>query len=215
LNNSKYIYVVISRTPTRFAYFIRKFGNLCYNHAAISLTADLSQIYAFARPQHNALLVARLVPESLERYTLRKNTPVPIVVFRLDVSDEQYNWVKDTINSIQNDPEYMYNLFSVIFYPFIKGFKTYKAFSCVEFVAYILNHLGYSLNKPRYRCTPDDLLAMLSDKIVYEGDIRGRMAAVNCDGTYFAPMTAKIIRESVKNIFEISKRSLFRRPRPV
>lgn len=205
------IYIVISQTPTRFGKCLRKFGNLSYNHAAIGLDSDLSQVYAFARPQHNSLLDGHLVRETLERYTLRKAVPVPVAVFKLDVTPAQYCWVKETVNSILNDPEYMYNLISVLSYPITKGFETYKAYSCIEFVAYILNHLGYILPMPAYQCTPDDLNKLLKDKKVYEGDIRGRMANTADDGTYFAPMTSAIAIKSVKNIAEICRRSIFQR----
>ena len=69
INKTKAIYLMISQTGTKFAKSIRKIGKQQYNHSSISLDEDLRRTYGFARPQHNAVLMGRLVRESLERYT--------------------------------------------------------------------------------------------------------------------------------------------------
>lgn len=191
--NKHYIYILISRTQTRFGRCIRWFGGIQYNHAAISLDSELKELYAFARPQHHAIFLGRLVHENLERYTLRKNRSVPAVVFRLSVSQEEYEYIRNMIQEISCDPEYMYNLFSVLTYPLTHGFATYKAFTCIEFVAHILKKLQYPLTQPAYRYKPDDLLKLLKSQIVYQGDLREYMLCTETDDNYFSALTWRLI----------------------
>ena len=87
----KFIYIVISRTPTKFGGLVRKCAKQQYNHASIALDEDLSHIYAFARSKHNSPLISGLVRESLDRFTLRKNARVPVIVFKIPVTQEQYD----------------------------------------------------------------------------------------------------------------------------
>ena len=114
MNKTKAVYLMISQTGTKFAKSIRKVGKQQYNHSSIALDADLRRTFGFARPQHNAVLMGKLVRESLERYTLGKDEPVEIVVFKIPVTEEQYNWIKGEIALRLNDKHYMYNLFSVL-----------------------------------------------------------------------------------------------------
>ncbi len=205
--STKYIYVVLSQTQTKFAKIIRLFGKVQYNHAAISLDGELNSIYAYARPQHNAVLLARLVKESLERYTLRGKAAVPVVVIRVPVTEEQYKWVEDTLGLMYNNPEYMYNLFSVLTYPITKGFAVENTFTCIEFVSYILQKLGYLTEKECYQYKPDDLLSPLEALIFYRGDIRGCMKNNPGDGSYFAPFTIALFVKSIKEFSRLLVRT--------
>ncbi|MBQ9949544.1 MAG: hypothetical protein IJO93_02355 [Clostridia bacterium] len=208
---NKYIYVMLSQTQTKFARCIRKVGKQKYNHAAIALDDSLSEIYAFARPQHNAIFLGRLVCESVERYTLRRGFPVPVVLLRIPVSEEEHAWIRTTIDTMLENPEYMYNLFSILTYPLFRGFATYKAFTCMEFVTYLLQHSGYLRDKLRFRYTPDELLCDFTPEVVYSGDIRGCLPDIRESDRYFAPVDMKIFLESIKSIFRITGRSLCRR----
>ena len=52
----KYIYVLLTRTPTKFGALIRKVAKQHYNHASIALDSKFNHIYAFARKKHNTPL---------------------------------------------------------------------------------------------------------------------------------------------------------------
>ncbi len=207
MKKDRYIYIMLSRTCTKFARCIRKFGDVKYTHASISLDADMSNVYGFARPQHNAVLLGRLVKESLERYTLHGEESVPVVVLAIPVTKEQYDWVRETIDRIYSDPEYMYNLFSVLSYPITKGFACYKSYTCVEFVVTILKRVGYSFENPAYQYKPDDLLRMFADYVVFRGDVREVLSDYG-DTSYFAPMSRAVFVRSTKAVFRLSWRSL-------
>lgn len=210
--NERKIYIVISQTPTRFAKCIRKFGNIKFNHAAISFDKELKQIYAFARPQYYSYLLGHLVKESINSYTLNKDMQLQCMVFELSVSIEEYQTVRALVDTIRNDSEYMYNLFSVLTFPVTKGFEVYKAFTCIEFIVLILQQLGYSIEKPYYAYRPDDLMEILHDYKIYEGDIRGILSKENIDKEYFAPITMEKRVESAVVFCKLCKRSIIRKP---
>ena len=207
MSETKAIYLMISQTGTKFAKSIRKIGKQQYNHSSISLDADLRRTFGYARPQHNAVLMGRLVRESLERYTLGKDEPVQIAVFKVPVTEEQYEWVKKEIALRLNNEEYMYNLLSVLTYPFVKGYSVDNMFTCIEFVAYIMKHLGYLQDKPSCKYTPDDLLTYFADNLVYEGDIREIMTYNPKKKTYFAPMSMKVFMGNTRALWRLLVRT--------
>ena len=207
--NTQFIYVVISKTQTKFARCIRYLGHLEYNHSALGLDADLNDFYAFSRPQHRAIFLGRLVRETLDRYTLKKNRPVPIVVFQLPVSVHQLEHLKETIQKISDDPEYMYNLFSVLFFPFTHGFATYKAYNCTEFVAHTLKELNFPLPKHAHEYRPDDFVKILQEYIIFTGDIRDYMHCKTTDEQYFEGYTPRMIYQNFVALLKIIKRTYF------
>ena len=202
----KIIYVMISRTSTGFARLIQKCGKLRYNHAAIVLDESFDRIYAVARPKHTGLLLAGIVRESLDRYVLKKNYDVPIAVFEFKVSEEEYDKVSEFIDKGLYSPEYLYNMYSVFTTPIFGGFSVSKSFSCVEFVSYILKNLGF-LDKNPCKYRPDDFLEIFADRLVYEGDIRGKVSYIPECPTYYDGLSAKEVLLSIKKFIRITGRS--------
>ena len=202
------IYVILSQTQTRFGRCIRAVAGQTYNHVSIALDPDLSQVYGFARPNRYALLQAGLVRESRDRYTMGNGRPVPVAVYRLPVTQAQHRWVEETVSDMVDNPAYLYNLFSVLTFPVLKGFAVRQAYSCVEFAAFLLGTLGY-LGEGKAPCTykPDDLTLLLSGYLVYEGDIRGCLPPRE-DRRYFAPLTPSDLAQGLWSLARITKRSL-------
>lgn len=205
----RYIYIMISRTRTGFGRLLRYVGRMQYNHSSISLDEDFKELYAFSRPKHHALFTGRLVRETLDRYTLKKGHMIPVTVFQLQITQEQHDKIRCMIEEISQDPEYMYNLFSVLTYPITKGFETYKSYNCTEFVAHTLKELNFPLEKPAYSYKPDDFLQILSPYIVYQGDIKGYMRCLDTDEQYFEHINIHMILENIMGLFRIFGRTYF------
>lgn len=203
----RYIYVMISQTPTKFGATIRKIGHVEYNHTAVSLDANLNQLYAFARPQHNALLLARLVHESIPRYTLDIADNVPVVIYKVPVTSYQYNWIRRTIKNVLNDSDYIYNYTSVFTYPIFKGISTEKAFSCIEFVMYLLNGIGYNFIQPLCAYKPDDLQRVLSEYEFFKGNLLDYCEETTIDADYFEPFNYALFKESMGVILKVVLRT--------
>ncbi len=202
------IYVILSQTQTGFGRCIRAVARQTYNHVSIALDPDLSRIYAFARPSRWGLLQAGLVRESRDRYTMGSGRAIPVAVYRLPVTQAQHRWVEETVSAMVDNPAYLYNLFSVLTFPVLKGFSVRQAYSCVEFAAFLLGALGY-LGEGKAPCTykPDDLTLLLSGYLVYRGDIRGCLPP-DTDRRYFAPLTPSDLAQGLWSLVMITKRSL-------
>ncbi len=208
MEDLKEIYIIISQTATRFGYVLRKVGRVKYNHAAIALDAELKEWYSFARKQHKTALIGGMVKESVERYTLRKRSHVEVTIFRIPVTNAQYLQLQRRINSIRQDDEYKYNLFSVLTYPVTKGFSVYKAYSCIEFVMSMLEGVGYELQKPAPQYTPDDLLQIFEKYIWFQGNLLEYKPLYGRDDAYFEAMEWKQYIQSGAELGEVIKRSL-------
>lgn len=203
----KYIYVMLSQTNTRVGAVLRKLGNCCYNHASISLDDEFTQVYSYARSVHRSVFSARLVKENLMRLTLEKGMPVPVEIFKIPVTQEQHQWIEDTIRLMYNNPDYIYNLYSLVTHPFLKGFTVNKAYTCIEFVVYILQHLGICTDRPCCKYTPDDLIPSLDEYEHHVGDASNWMPNTPEDTGYFGAMTPKIFYGCARNVAVITKRT--------
>lgn len=207
-NNTHYIYIVLSRTETGVARILRTFGGLEYNHASIALDRDLKELYAFARSEQYGILLGRLVHETTDRYLFNPRKDVPILVYQIPVTGEELEWVRGTIHEIMEDPKYLYNFFSVLTYPVFGGFSTYKAYSCSEFVAYILRHLGYELERPLPGYRPDDLRPLLEEYLCYDGDLREYVPEYTASEDYFRPVSVALVVSTFLTAAILLRRSI-------
>ncbi len=213
-DSGKYLYIMISKTSNRLSRLIRKFGKVHYSHAAISLHSNMKPLYAFARPRHHSVFLAGLIQEKYERYTyFAEGLPVPIMIFRIPVSPEAYDKVSESIELMENNPEYMYNLFSMLLFPVKKGFQTNRSFTCIEYAVYLLELAGYPLEKHYSKYTPDDLPEFLKDYIYYQGDIRDieYEKDENWEPDYFKPISITLIKDSFVAVVRIMYRTIFKR----
>lgn len=208
MDKNRYIYIIISKTATKFGCVLRRVGHVRFNHASVALDAELNEWYSFARKQHKTVLIGGLVKENIDRYTLRRYSNVQVVIFRIPVTERQYQRVRRMIMKIRQDKDYMYNLISVLTFPLTKGFPIYKGYSCIEFTMLVLNLLGYPLDKPAYQYTPDELLDILSNYRIFEGNLLDYKSPSVRDEDYFQPMTFSQVIQSGWNLLRLMKRSV-------
>lgn len=170
-----YVYIMLSQTQTGFARTIRKITGNTYSHSSIAFDADLKHMYGFARYRSRVPVVAGLVREYPERFTLNKVKNVPVRIYRIPVTKTQYMIGARSIRHVMRDREsYMYNLYSVLTYPLFRGIRTYKAFTCSEFIVFLLTIMGVPmrLSKHAYQYTPEQLIDVLRDyDVVFEGNL--------------------------------------------
>ncbi len=174
MNNIRYIYVVLSQTPTKFGRFIRSKTKTKYSHTSISFDEKLEQLYSFGRAQHEIPMKAGLVKEFRERFSLNKIDYVPCKIYKIPVSQIDYARGLEMIKEIKYDTDgYLYNLFSVLTFPMFHGIATYKTFTCVEFTAYMLRYMNveWQQSKPDYKYMPEQLGAELEEWYHSEGNL--------------------------------------------
>lgn len=204
----KSVYIVISSTYTYFGKTIRTFGKIRYNHASIALDEGLHEIYSFGRQKHTALLTGKLVRENISRFTLNKESNVDVTIFKIPVSEEQYDDLVAFIHSVYNDREYLYNLFSVLTYPLTKGLSVYKAFTCIEFIMYLLTRVGKEFDKPLYVYKPDDLLTLLESELMYQGNLLEYVEEKKAVTNYFDRLSIPEYKESAVCLSKLLARTV-------
>lgn len=204
----RYIYIMISETTTRFGYLLRRVGKVRFNHASVALDEELNECWSFARRQYHAPLIFGLVKETMDRFTLHRFSNVQVMIFRIPVTEVQYQSVKRMITMIQQDDEYIYNLFSVLTFPLLRGVAVYKAYSYIEFTTNVLRRLDFSLNMPTFRYTPDDLMELLSEYQFFEGNLLEYKKPSERDDAFFQPICFSQILQSGWNLLCLMKRSV-------
>jgi len=169
----KYIYVVISRTPTYTGKLVRKFLKEKYNHASISLDKNLSQMYSFCRLSVSNPLVGGIVRESVFTLTIGLKDNVPINIYRIPVTTQKYELISKFIYGIYNDNEvYYYNFLQAIGLINNKRHAVYKTYICTEFVMEALRKAGIKLTTlESYRITPTDICTIMKNFICYSGNL--------------------------------------------
>lgn len=170
----KYIYVVISRTPTSIGKIIRRILKGKYNHASISLDEGLSQIYSFCRLSVSNPLVGGIIRESAFTLNMGIEEDVPINIYRIPVTLEQYELISKFIYDVYNDTEvYYYNFLQAIGLISNKKHAIYKTYICSEFVMEALMQAGIQLTSVEsYKVTPTDISIIMSKFIYYSGNLK-------------------------------------------
>jgi hypothetical protein len=172
--NMNKIYVVLSATPTKIGMMIRTLTRSSFNHASISLTRDLSEMYSFARYRAHNPLVGGFIQEFPQRLTLGKDRDVQIKVFEISVSDIQYQSIKDFIYGVRDDEERcIYNSLAILGRPFGMGCNTYKAYVCTDFVVKALLCGSICLSKDAILAplTPREIEELLDQYLIYSGSL--------------------------------------------
>lgn len=170
-----YIYVMLSQTPTGFGRLIRKVMGYTYNHTSIAFDEEFRELYGMGRKVHNVPVNAGLVREYPERFTLNQCDNVPVLIYRIPVTKEQYDRGYARLHEIMEDEEgYLYNLYSALTYPLFRGFGTYKAYTCSEFVAHMLKLMEVPVNmvKDTSYYTPNHMPELLEGfEVYYKGNL--------------------------------------------
>ena len=169
-----YVYVIISRTPTSMGKVIRRFLKGKYNHASISLDEKLSQMYSFCRLAVSNPLVGGIIRESVFTLTIGLLDDVPIKVYRIPVTLEQYELISKFIYDIYNDEEvYYYNFIQALGLISKKKHPIYKTYICSEFVMETLKQGGLKLTSiESYKITPTDISEIMGEFIYYSGNLK-------------------------------------------
>ena len=137
-NQNNYIYVVLVKAMTGLGKFARLIGKYDYTHIAVSFDDELNDFITFSRKKHYSPFNAGFMHEKREHYAFGKNKSVKVKVYKIPVSKSNVKIIKEYINKIENDNEYIFNLYSMITMPIFHGIRIYKAHNCMSFVSKII-----------------------------------------------------------------------------
>ncbi len=178
----KNIYVILSSTPTMMGRFIRVFTRSFYNHSSISLTEGLEEMYSFARYRASNPLVGGFVKEFPKRLSHGRNMDdVYIKVYKIPVTEKQFEAIKGFIYAIRDDQEEnIYDTLAALGVFFKHRFSTYKAYTCSGFVVQSLSKGEVISNSVISKnVIPDEIQKFLDKYTVFCGCLKNYKPITN------------------------------------
>lgn len=169
--NERYVYVLLSRTHTRVATVIRWFTQEPYSHTSISLDSELRDLYSFARRKVNNPLTAGFTKEDIETGVFGMDNQITCIVYKVPVTEEQYEKIKCEIVKFKQNPDYYKYNFLGLFAGILRlNITDDRHFTCSAFVDHILNSGGIRLFRDKKKLVkPFDFHAKLKKHEMYEG----------------------------------------------
>ncbi len=137
-NKTEEIYIVLVKANTILGRITRKLFHYEYTHIAISLDKELKNFITFSRRKHYTPFDCGYMVEDINCYAYGRNKKVKCKIFKLQITKEKKKEIKQFINKVSKDKEYIFNFYSMLTMPMIHGFQIYKSHNCMSFVSKII-----------------------------------------------------------------------------
>lgn len=135
----KQLYIVISQTGTLLSRIIRVVTGAEYNHASISVSADLEEMYSFGRRHPYNPFWGGFVIESPHKGTFKRFSDTKVIVIAVEISEKQYIEISNSLMRMYLQKEnYHYNYLGLFLAAFHIERKKENCYYCSEFVGDIL-----------------------------------------------------------------------------
>lgn len=135
----KKIYIVITQTGTLLSRVIGLVSGAEYNHASISLAADLRTMYSFGRLNPYNPFWGGFVEESPHAGTFLRFSETRAMVLSVSVSEEQYDAIRGQLIRMMHQRRlYRYNYIGLGLAAFGICYTKAGCFYCSEFVREML-----------------------------------------------------------------------------
>ena len=145
----KKVYIVLTHTKTILSRLIKEFTKCEFSHVSISLDVDLNKMYSFGRLNAYNPFFAGFVHEYINKGTFKRFYKTKTKVYSLNVTDEEYVKIENTINQIKAEKEkYKFNIIGLVAAGVHKKIGNDHSFYCAEFVKYVLENAGIKTNLP-------------------------------------------------------------------
>jgi hypothetical protein len=173
MSRRRYVYVVLSRSPTILSRAIRIFKRDEYTHAALSLDRELQYMFSFGRRRPSNPFIGCYKRENLGDGFYRACGRLPGAVIEVPVSPAQYSDVCVQIQDfLLNSHCYDYNYAGLIGNLAGMPCRSENRFFCSEFVYHVLHKSGIcDFGIPRNLVRPQDLSG-LDGAVIYKGDLK-------------------------------------------
>lgn len=163
-NNQDYIYIVLVKAMTGLGKFARKFSKYEYTHIAVCLNDKLDDFITFSRKKHYAPFDSGFMHETMDCYAFGMIEKIKLKIFKVPVNLESKEKIINYISKIEDDKDYVFNLYSMATMSLFHGFRIYKALNCMSFVSKIVKLSdSVSMSKKYYKYNIKELDILLSD----------------------------------------------------
>lgn len=173
MEQTKYIYVILSQTGTIPARIIKHFTKAPYNHASLSSDRELQEVYSFCRKYKKFALPAGFVEER-NVGVFDMFSAIPCEVYAFKATEKQYAKYESLIDDFkQNSKLYSYNVLGLMGLAFGIVVHRKNHFVCSQFVAHVLSECGMArFDKQLDLVRPDDFRYLDNAELVYKGDMK-------------------------------------------
>ena len=165
----KQIYVVLTHTGTLLSRIIKCYTKDEFSHCSISLDIELKEMYSFGRLNPYNAFWGGFVHEYINKGTFKRFYKTKAAIYSLDVTEEQYEKIRNNIIKIQkNKKEYKFNILGLFAAGFHKKIGEEHSFYCAEFVKYVIENAGINTGLPEV-VKPEDFKSMKELIEIYSG----------------------------------------------
>lgn len=168
----KYVYIVLTRTGTILSKLIKAYTNAEFTHVSIALDEDLKEMYSFGRLNPYNPFIGGFVHEYIDSGTFKRFSNTVTRIYRLPITDEQYNLIKNNIDYFQvHKEEYNFDIIGLFLNALHIDLHREKKLYCASFVKTIIDNAELEIILPT-PIKPEDFkqLECLNDTlIIYEG----------------------------------------------
>lgn len=152
------LYIAFVRSNTKAGVIIRKLTGWKYSHVSISLDPKLNEYLAFSRLNYKSSFMAGFTKEYRSNYTLMKNKSAEVTYYKIPINKEEYNRIKEFVDEIKKDKEYIFNYPSMFTTTILHGFEIYKSYNCITFVSKTLTYIDkIKMSKKYYKYDLNEL----------------------------------------------------------
>ena len=163
-NNQDYIYIVLVKAMTGLGKFARKFSKYEYTHIAVCLNDKLDDFITFSRKKHYTPFDSGFMHETMDCYAFGNNEKIKLKIFKVPITLDSKESIIKYISKIENDKDYIFNLYSMATMSLFHGFRIYKALNCMSFVSKIIDlSNSVSMSKKYYKYNIKELDILLSN----------------------------------------------------
>lgn len=145
----KKIYIILTYTGTFLSKIIKYYTRDEFSHVSIALDSELKKMYSFGRLNPYNPFIGGFVHEGINIGTFRRFSRTRARVYSLEITDEQYKKITETIMYIKNlRKEYRFNLLGLFAVGFNIKIRAEKSFYCAEFVKYLFDEANIKTSLP-------------------------------------------------------------------
>lgn len=166
----KKIYIILTHTGTTLSKIIKSYTKDEFSHVSIALDVELKEMYSFGRLHPSNPFFAGFVHEHVNEGTFKRFYNTRAKVYSLEVTQEQYQKVRENIEKIGQE-KYSFNILGLIAVGFHKKIKKEHSFYCAEFVKYVMEQAGIETSLPEL-IKPEDFKKIQGMQEIYNGFFR-------------------------------------------
>lgn len=172
MRRMKKIYIILTHTGTALSKIIKGFTKDEFSHVSIALDIELKEMYSFGRLNPYNPFWGGFVHEYIDKGTFKRFYKTRAKVYSLEITEQQYESIKNYIEQIKNNKEnYKFNIIGLFAAGFHKKIKKQKSFYCAEFVKYVMEKADIKTDLPDI-VKPEDFKNIKELQEIYGGLLR-------------------------------------------